>query len=550
LLKSLHISNYALIKDISLQFEGSFTTITGETGAGKSILLGALGLLLGNRADKDAIRDHSKKCIIEAEFDLKNYNLKEVFNQLDLDYEDLTILRRELMSNKSRTFVNDTPVNLKVLQTLKTYLIDIHSQNDSYVFSNPQFQYNILDKLSSENQTLLKTFKAKLKEYQSLQKELQELEDKKAESLKKQDYTQFLFDELHEANLYKGCQEEIEQEYQGLKNAEDIQLLLSESTNILQQEDIGVYDQLSLVNNRLIELSNYLNTYQELKERIHSVYIEIDDIAQELDNCLDKVEVNPEKLVEVERNLQVLNTLLLKHQVNSDEELIQIKENLESELQEYADYDENIDNIKLDIKNASEQLNAIARQLFENRKKSAKLVEKQLIEGLSQLGMQNSNIQIKLIKASDFNSFGKDELEWLFSANVGMPLRPVAKVVSGGEMSRILLVIKSILAKYGNLPCIIFDEIDTGVSGEIALKMAEIMFRMSKTMQVISITHLPQIASKGNQHLKVQKFTSQTHTETQIVNLSPEDRILELAYMLGGDRKSKSAIAHAKNLLN
>ncbi len=550
MLKSLHISNYALIKDIKLDFQDSFTTITGETGAGKSILLGALGLLLGNRADKDAIRDQSKKCIIEAEFDLKHYDLQDIFQQLDLDYEHLTILRRELLSNKSRTFVNDTPVNLKVLQTLKNHLIDIHSQQDSYVFSNLEFQYSILDKLSAENQKLLKTFKEKLKYYHNCKSELKLLQEKRAESKKKQDYTQFLFDELIAANLYHGCQDEIEEEYQSLKNAEDIKSLLSESSNILQQEDVGIYDQLSVANNRIGELSSYVNTYKELKDRINSVSIELSDIIQELDAFLDKVEVNPEKLAEVEDKMRVLNDLLLKHQVNTDEELIEIKENLEKELLEHADYDASIEQLNKDIHEFSNQLNSLSKKLTKNRKKSARIVEKQLLEGLALLGMHNSNIQIKVSETADFNSLGKDTLEWLFSANVGMPLRPLLKVASGGEISRILLIIKSILARYSNLPCIIFDEIDTGVSGEIALKMAEIMHSMSQSLQVISITHLPQIASKGTQHLKVQKVTSKTQTETQIINLSENERILELAYMLGGDRNSSSAIAHAKNLLN
>jgi len=550
MLKSLYITNYALIKDIRLDFGEGLVTITGETGAGKSIILGALSLLLGSRADKDALRDPTKKCIIEAEFALENYNLKHVFHALDIDYETHTILRREISLNKSRTFVNDSPVKLKVLQELKQYLIDIHSQNEAYLFSTVQFQYAILDNLSKENTSLLADFKVKYKELQTLRSSLEELEGKKIESRKRQDYIQFLFDELDGFKLREGMQEEIEQEYQSLKNADTLKVLLSESVELIQQENIGLTEQLSILNKKLQQLSGYLNAFEALSERVNSVYIEMNDIAVDLERGLDNIEDNPEKLEQVEQDLQTLNSLLLKHQVNSDQELIELKKSFEDELKEISDYDTRIHSVSKQIESLTTELNAMSSQLTKNRVDSAKKVEKLLVEGLSQLGMKNSALKIDINPTQEFNGFGKDKVEWLFSANIGMPVRPIHKVVSGGEMSRILLVLKSILANHENLPCIIFDEIDTGVSGEIALKMAQIMEQMSKRMQVISITHLPQIAAKGKQHLKVLKVVKDKNAETQIINLDNDQRVVELAQMLGGDEQSRSAIAHAKSLLN
>jgi len=549
-LKSLYITNYALIKDIKLEFGEGLVTITGETGAGKSIILGALSLLLGSRADKDAIRDHSKKCIIEAEFSIKNYELKPIFDALDIDHDNQTILRREISLNKSRTFVNDSPVKLKVLQELKQYLIDIHSQNEAYSFSTAQFQYSVLDKLSKDNTSLLNEFKLKHKSLQELRTSLKALEQKKIESRKRQDYVQFLYDELDSFKLRDGIQDAIEQEFQTLKNADTLKLLLSESVDLIQQENIGVVEQLSVLNKKLQRLSGYLNSYDALAERVNSVYIEMNDILIDLEGALDTIEDNPDKLESVEQKLQSLNALLLKHQVSSDQELITLKQNFEEELREIADYDSTIASIAKNIEALTAELNTIALKLTKNRTNSAKTIEKLLVEGLTNLGMKNSVLQIEITSTEDFNRFGKDNVEWLFSANVGMPLRPIHKVVSGGEMSRILLVLKSILAHHEKLPCIIFDEIDTGVSGEIALKMAQIMEQMSNSMQVISITHLPQIAAKGKQHLKVIKVVKDKNAETQIIRLDNDQRIVELAQMLGGDEQSTSAIAHAKSLLN
>lgn len=549
MLKTLYIKNYALIKDIQLSFENSFTTITGETGAGKSILLGALSLLLGSRADKDSLRNLKEKCILEAEFDLSNFNLKHLFEKHDLDYASITIIRREISAAKTRAFVNDTPVNLKILNDLNPYLIDIHSQNETQSLTKARYQYNILDKIAS-NKELLTDYRNTLSDYKNCLKKLEKLNNLKIESAKKQDYNQFLFEELDQANLYHGILTEVEEEYNSLQHAEDIQLQLSSCIDIIHKEDFGIYDQIAAVNQHLSNLAENLSSFQDLKDRIKSILIETEDIGNELESRLDNVEVNPERLDKVGLQLRTLNNLLKKHQVSTDEELIEIKNNLEKELLDFSNYDNQILTLQKEVEVLKNKLLNLTSQLTKTRQSSSKSLENQLLKLLSNLGMENASMQVLIKEAEDFNEYGKNDIEFLFSANKGMALKPLHKVASGGEMSRIMLAIKSTLARYENLPCIIFDEIDTGVSGEIALKMGEIMNDMSKTMQVISITHLPQIASKGKQHLKVLKNVLENTTETQIKKLSESERIEELSQMLGGKENSASAIAHAKSLLN
>lgn len=549
MLKSLYIKNYALIKDVQLHFGSSFCTITGETGAGKSILLGALSLLLGSRADKDSLRDTKQKCIIEAEFDLTNFDLKSIFESYDLDYDKHSIFRREITTSKTRAFINDTPVKLKTLQELKPFLLDIHSQNESQSLAQSKYQYHVLDKIAKHD-NVLKEYRENLSVFKNLQSLLENLKYEKQEAVKIQDYNQFLFDELERSNLYDGKQEKLEEEYQSLKNAEDIQLMLSESIEIIQQENHGIYDKLALVNKKLNHIAKSVTSYQDLKERLQSILIEAEDIGIELENRLSDVEVNPEKLEDVEAQLQNLNALLQKHQSQTDVELIEIKNKLEQELLKFSNIDQQILSCENQLKVTEDNLKICSEKLIKNRTLSAKKLDKELLKVLSNLGMQNASININVKKSEDYHKYGKDQLTWLFSANKGLSLRPLSKVASGGEISRIMLAIKSTLASYENLPTVIFDEIDTGVSGEIALKMGDIMKIMSEKMQVISITHLPQIASKGKQHLKVLKDVSKTTTETQIKELNEQERIIELSQMLGGNKNSSSAIAHAKSLLN
>lgn len=549
MLKTLYIKNYALIKDIQLNFENTFTTITGETGAGKSILLGALSLLLGSRADKDSLRDTKEKCIIEAEFDLSKFDLRPIFEAHDLDYENISIIRREITLQKTRAFINDTPVKLKTLTDLKPFLIDIHSQNETQSLAQSQYQYHVLDKIAANHQRL-DEYRKTLKGFKTSQSELEHLLQLKQEASKKQDYNQFLFDELEQANLYKGLLEELENEFQSLQHAEDIQSQLSACIDIIQKENFGVYDQLAEANQNLGQILQKISAYEDLKHRLQSTLIEIEDIGNELESKLEDVEVNPERLESVEEKYQNLISLLKKHQVQTDEELIEIKANLESELLDYSSFDNQIKTAQNKIKTYESSLVKSAAALTKNRKSSSKVLERELIEILSKLGLENASLKIEVVPAEAYSFYGKDQIEFLFSANKGMSLRPLHKVASGGEMSRIMLAIKSTLARYENLPSIIFDEIDTGVSGEIALKMGEIMSVMSQKLQVISITHLPQIASKGQQHLKVVKNVYEDSTETQIKHLSKDERIIELSQMLGGNENSASAIAHAKSLLN
>jgi DNA repair protein RecN (Recombination protein N) len=406
-----------------------------------------------------------------------------------------------------------------------------------------------LDKIA-KHENVLKEYRDNLRSFNKLKTALESLIIEKQEATKKQDYNQFLFDELEEFKLFEGKQEELEDEYQTLQNAEDIQLMLSESIEIIQQENHGIYDQLVVVNKRLHQLAQSISSYHDLKERLQSVLIESEDIGLELENRLGDVEVNPEKLEKVEGLLQNLNSLLKKHQVKTDVELIEIKKALEQDLLDFTNIDHEILSLEKEISLTGQKLKELSGILKKNRQESAKKLEIELLKVLTNLGMQNASINIAVESSTEYHKYGKDQLNWLFSANKGLPLRPLNKVASGGEISRIMLAIKSTMAAYENLPTIIFDEIDTGVSGEIALKMAEIMKIMSEKMQVISITHLPQIASKGKQHLKVLKDISETTTETLIKELNNEERIVELSQMLGGDKKSTSAIAHAKSLLN
>lgn len=549
MLKSLYIKNYALIKDIQLHFESSFSTITGETGAGKSILLGALSLLLGSRADKDSLRDPKQKCIIEAEFDLSKFNLNSIFESYDLDYDNQSIFRREITTSKTRAFINDTPVKLKTLQDLKPFLLDIHSQNESQSLAQSQYQYHVLDKIANQ-EPVLKDYQKSLEHFRVLKSKLKDLKDHKLEAAKRQDYNQFLFDELEKTNLVEGIQDKLEDEYQSLQNAEDIQQMLSESIEIIQQENHGVYDQLAVVNRKLNQIVQSVSSYQDLKERLESILLETEDVGFELENRLNEVEVNPQKLEDVGARLENLNALLQKHQVNTDLELLEIKEQLEQELVDFSNMDQQIVTCQRDLQQIEDKLKKLSDTLRENRKASAQKLEIELLRVLANLGMPNASINIEVKPSEDYHKYGKDQLIWLFSANKGLSLRPLHKVASGGEISRIMLAIKSTLAAYENLPTVIFDEIDTGVSGEMALKMGEIMKIMSEKMQVISITHLPQIASKGKQHFKVIKDVSETTTETLIKALNTEDRIIELSKMLGGNQNSNSAIAHAKSLLN
>ena len=550
MLTSLSIQNYALIDDLHVDFNTGLSIITGETGAGKSILLGGLSLILGKRADLSNLKDTSQKCIIEAVFDVSNYNLNSLFESEDCDYENTTIIRREILpSGKSRAFVNDSPVNLNSLQIIGEQLIDIHSQHQTLQLVSNEFQFQVIDALAN-NEAFLEQFKFELKDYKTLQKELKELQNFQAEAIKEHDYNLFLLNELVEANLKEGELELLEEENETLSNVEDIKEKLSESYQLLNDEQIGILISLKGLKNNFQKLKDYSSKYEDLYNRVESSLIEMDDVFNEIDEMQESLEADPKRLEEVNSKLLRINNLMQKHSASEISELINIKNSLEDKVSITENLDGTIQKKKTEIETKKGQLDTKAKQIHANRTEVIPALIEQLQSILGSLGMPNAQFKIDCDLSDSFYYNGKDELSILFSANKGGQFNELKKAASGGELSRIMLAIKSVLSKYIKLPTIIFDEIDTGVSGEISNKMGDIMLLMSKTMQVISITHLPQIAAKGHTHFKVYKEDVNEVTRTNLMKLNHDERIVEIAQMLGGIEMSSSAIAHAKELLN
>lgn len=546
----LTIKNYALIDDLSVAFDRGFSTITGETGAGKSIFLGGLSLVLGKRADLGTLRDKSQKCTIEAVFQIKPYGLEEFFEGNDLEYDAETILRREILpSGKSRAFINDSPVTLDVLSDLGQRLIDIHSQHQTLELTENEFQLKVIDALAN-NKGLLSTFREHLKQYHSTVKELEDLRYAKADAEKEQDYNTFLHNELKQASLQTGMQEELEASYEELTNVESILEQLAGSHQILTNEEIGIQTLMTNLRSSLSKLTSYGPAYADLSQRIQSVFLELQDMVSEIESLQEKVEPNPGLLEEVNGKLQLLYTLQKKHHVATVEELAQIRDELGSKISRTENMEMEISELEARSELSKKELTKLATDLHNRRKALIPELKEKMETALHDLGMSNASFRIGLNPAKDFNSTGSDELVFEFSANRGGDYGSLKKVASGGELSRIMLVIKSILARYEQLPTIMFDEIDTGVSGEVSNKMGEIMQQMSASMQVFSITHLPQVASKGDQQYKVFKEDDGKVTRTKMKKLNTEERVVELAEMLGGKSLSDSAMAHAKQLLN
>ena len=549
MLTHLSIKNYALIEDLNVSFSQGFTTITGETGAGKSILLGGLSLVLGKRADLSSLKDKDNKCIIEASFEIERYALETYFEENDLDYEKQSILRREILpSGKSRAFINDTPVTLDILSGLGERLVDIHSQHQTLRLTDNDFQMKVIDALA-ENSESLTSYSRELKQYQDILKELRELQDFQSNADKELDYNSFLFQELENAPLKVGVQETLETEYEQLNNVEIILEQLSHAYQLLNAEQLGILNSISELQHATQKLEGFGTQFQELNQRVQSIAIEISDIASDLELQQDRVEANPKRLEEVNSQLQLLHNLLKKHQVTSVEELIQIREDLSVKVDASSNIESRILEKQKTVAQKEEELYKIALKIRENRNAVIPKLKSLLQEKLASLGMASSTFKIVLTSSEAFTKNGKDELSFLFSANKGSSYGELKKVASGGELSRIMLTIKSILAAYEHLPTLMFDEIDTGVSGEISNKMGEIMQQMSSNMQVFSITHLPQVASKGVHQYKVYKQESAATTTTHMRKLGNEERISELAEMLGGKSLSESAMAHARELL-
>lgn len=550
MLTSLSIKNYALIDHLQVNFNDGFSIITGETGAGKSILLGGLSLILGKRADLSNLKDTSKKCIIEAVFNVSNYKLKGLFEAEDFDYEEQTIIRREILpSGKSRAFVNDSPVNLKGLQVLGERLIDIHSQHQTMQLTDNGFQFQIIDALAN-NDAILQDYKVELKSYKKLQKDLKELLTFQAEAIKEHDYNSFLLSELVEANLVDGEVETLEEEYETLNNIEGIQEKLSEAHQLLSEEEIGVLGSLTNLKNVFQKLSGISSKYEDLFNRVNSSLIEMDDVFSEVDTLQEELDADPARLEVVDSKLKAIHNLMQKHVAEDVAELIQIKNALEEKVSATESLDENIQKKENEILTKTKQINKISKEINKTRVAVIPQLKKELETILASLGMPNAQFKIEATLKDAFFANGQDELTFLFSANKGGQFNELKKAASGGELSRIMLAIKSVLSNYIQLPTIMFDEIDTGVSGEISNKMGDIMQDMSKTMQVFSITHLPQVAAKGHSHFKVYKEDVDDVTRTNLVKLNHDERIVEIAQMLGGIEMSSSAIAHAKELLN
>jgi len=550
MITSLSIENFALIEKLSIDFSSGFSTITGETGAGKSILLGALGLVLGKRADLTSLKNKNEKCIIEAHFQIANYNLHSFFSSNDLDYEEETIIRREILpSGKSRAFINDTPVNLQELQDLSLFLIDIHSQHQTQELSEEDFQFQIIDSIAN-NQDLISKYDSQLKLYKKQKSDLSQLNLQIQSALNEQDYNTFLLKELVEADLANCDQSELEATLEKLSNVESIKENLVKAELLANEEQFGVLHNLKEMRVAVQKASGFSATYHSLFERLNSVLIELDDISRDLKNESENLINDPELLENVNHKLQLIYSLQKKHQVLTIDELLEIQNELDRKVISIADVEAQIQFLEKSIKENEFQLNQLAHEIHENRVKVIPILVEKLIQILEQLGMPNARFDIKINETASYFKNGKDELQFLFSANKGSDFGVVKKVASGGELSRIMLAVKAILAKYSKLPTIIFDEIDTGVSGEIANKMGDIMKEMSQTMQVFTITHLPQIAAKGSTHFKVFKTVLNEQTHSELKRLSGEERVLEIAQMLSGMQVSDSAINHAKALLD
>ncbi|WP_224490740.1 DNA repair protein RecN [Robertkochia flava] len=549
MLKSLSIKNYALIDELQVSFNEGFTTITGETGAGKSILLGGLSLILGKRADLNSLRDASEKCILEATFDIRGYGLHAFFEEEDLDFEEMTILRREILPcGKSRAFINDTPVTLTVLSGLGEQLVDIHSQHQTLKLTDNDFQFRFLDAVAG-NFELLEAYSAKLKTWRSLGKQLSRLQEEKRESLREYDYNQFLLGELQEAKLEAGMLEELEETYEKLNNVEFIKEQLGYGVQLLESEQFGVLGQLVDLKNAMKKLSSFGERYQELAKRMESAFLELDDAGNELKTMEEELEDDPQLLERTNERLQQIYDLQKKHGVAGMDELIAIQKALEDKVLATEGLDERIEQMEAEAEKLRTQLEELASQIRAKRLEVVPGLQKNLESALGPLGMPNAKFDIQLEETDDLRGNGKDDLQFLFSANKGGVFSELKKVASGGELSRIMLVIKSMLARYMKLPTIMFDEIDTGVSGEVSNKMAGIMKEMSATMQVFTITHLPQVAAKGDKQFKVFKADEAGQTVSSMKALEEQERIEELAEMLGGKQLSDSALAHARELL-
>lgn len=545
----LSISNYALIRKLDINFSNGLSVITGETGAGKSILLGALSLILGNRADSQILLDKTKKCVIEGTFNIKDYNLIPFFKENDLDYDDNTLLRREInKSGKSRAFINDTPVNLNLIKELGDKLVNIHSQNKTVTLNNSDFQLAVVDSYVNKND-VLKQYRLGFKNYSEKKKKLNGLIEKENKSKSDQDYFQFQFDELEKANLDPDEFNNIEKELELLNHHEEIKTNLAGISQILDNKELNIISQLNEALSLIKNISEYNNDFENFHKRVESNLIDLRDLSSEIESIGESIIYDPKRITELNNNIDIVFHLQQKHRVNSVNKLIAIKDNLSEKLNEISSLENEINNLKKEISVIEIELTKLAKLISLSRGEAIPKIEKNITELLVELGMPDGRFKVEQIKFNELTIDGFDKVKFLFNANKGGTLSDMSKIASGGELSRLMLSIKSLISQKNLLPTIIFDEIDSGVSGNIANKVGVILKKISQTMQVIAITHLPQIAGMGDFHYLVFKDSEKEITESRIKLISANERINEIAKMLSGSKISEIALQNAKELL-
>lgn len=553
MLKHLAISNYALIDSLSIAFDDGFSVITGETGAGKSILLGALGFVLGDRSDSSIMLDETKKCAVEATFVVDNERFKPFFEENDLDFEEELILRRELSpTKKSRAFINDTPVTTQQLKELGNQLVDIHSQHDSLLLTNSDFQLKIVDD-AANNAPLLLEYQKVYNTYITLRNELRQLRDMSQKNVAENDFLAFQLDELLKADLQDDEYDEVSQRLELLENAEEVKTLLAQSLSTLSESELSILNQLNDLKSSVDKLRRYVPQAEQYSERLESTKIELKDIAQDLDSLQDSTQFDAASLNEIQERFDLLQRLMMKHHVSDYADLLKIREELQHKVGAFANIDEEIAQKEQELKKCEKELTKLADNLSDRRKEVKVSFEKKVTEIIRQLKMPHGIFEIELSENSEYSKFsesGKDNVRFLFSANKGIAPDDMSRVASGGELSRLMLAIKAVAAENNYIPTLIFDEIDTGVSGEVASKLGDIMQKMGESLQIVSITHLPQIASKAKNHFFVYKDESEQKTRSCIRLLSHDERVTEIAKMLSNDKITPEAIKAAEVILN
>ena len=549
MLKQLQISNYALIDELNISFEAGFNVITGETGAGKSILLGALGFALGDRADTNLLYDKDKKCVVEAQFKLKDNTLQSLFEENDLDFETDCIFRRELSpQKKSRAFINDTPVSLQTMKEIGNQLVDIHSQHDSLLLTNADFQLRLLDDIA-QNDAVLTDYQSEYSNYNAFKRKLHDLKEMATKNTAENDYLKFQLDELDKANLKEGEYTEIEQTLSVMENSEEIKTLLVTANGLMEDSETAILGQMNLLSSTLQRLKHLLPDTEKICERIDNLKVELKDIAYDLRHKEDDTQFDEAQLQNLQERYDLLNRLMMKHRLNEFEELIVLRDSLKEKVNAFENIDEAIAQVDKQLKVSEKQLSSLAKTLHEKRCQAANAFGEKVSQLVRQLAMPFAQFQVSVESQTSFGSKGSDTIRFLFSANKGIAPDDIRRVASGGELSRLMLSIKSAVSDYNYIPTLIFDEIDTGVSGEVAAKIGGIMRQMGQSLQLISITHLPQVASQALHHYFIYKDNEGERTQSHIRLLDSDERIREIAKMLSNDQVTQEAIKAAEVLL-